>query len=161
VLAADATCVNRRMLYMSFITPSQTTQLNHAPEKTRQLSFLTVVGTRNASCCGTGKNQYAKRLRKRTERRRPHSRKRNSGNAGCSLTVPASVSQKRLSILGLCSRREDAVRDALLLSAYRNLDQFKGQAQMSTSLTTIVTNSTLTRLRRPECRGKLVSSNSN
>ena len=41
---------------------------------------------------------------------------------------------------------EDAVQDALL-SAYRHLDQFKGTAQMSTWLTTIVTNCALSQLR--------------
>jgi RNA polymerase sigma-70 factor (ECF subfamily) len=49
--------------------------------------------------------------------------------------------------LGNTADAEDAVQDALL-SAYRNLDQFKGQAQMSTWLTTIVTNSALTQLRK-------------
>jgi RNA polymerase sigma-70 factor (ECF subfamily) len=42
---------------------------------------------------------------------------------------------------------EDAVQDALL-SACRHLGQFKGQAKMSTWLTTIVINSALTKLRR-------------
>jgi len=42
---------------------------------------------------------------------------------------------------------EDAVQDALL-SAYKHLDQFKGAAQMTTWLTTIVMNSALTQLRR-------------
>jgi len=42
---------------------------------------------------------------------------------------------------------EDAVQDALL-SAYKHLDQFKGNAKMETWLTSIVTNSALTRLRR-------------
>src|SRR5580704_1823242 len=42
---------------------------------------------------------------------------------------------------------EDAVQDALL-SACQHLDQFKGQAKMSTWLTTIVINSALTQLRR-------------
>jgi len=42
---------------------------------------------------------------------------------------------------------EDAVQDAFL-SAYKNLDQFKGTAKMATWLTTIVTNSALTQLRR-------------
>ena len=42
---------------------------------------------------------------------------------------------------------EDAVQDALL-SAYRHLDQFKGNARMTTWLTSIVTNSALTKLRR-------------
>ena len=42
---------------------------------------------------------------------------------------------------------EDAVQDALL-SAYRHLDQFKGTAKLSTWLTTIVTNSALTQLRK-------------
>jgi RNA polymerase sigma-70 factor (ECF subfamily) len=42
---------------------------------------------------------------------------------------------------------EDAVQDALL-SAYKHLNQFKGTARMTTWLTTIVTNSALTQLRR-------------
>jgi RNA polymerase sigma-70 factor, ECF subfamily len=42
---------------------------------------------------------------------------------------------------------EDAVQDALL-SAYKHLDQFKGNAKMATWLTSIVTNSALTQLRR-------------
>jgi RNA polymerase sigma factor (sigma-70 family) len=42
---------------------------------------------------------------------------------------------------------EDAVQDALL-SAYKHLDQFKGNAKMETWLTSIVTNSALTQLRR-------------
>ena len=42
---------------------------------------------------------------------------------------------------------EDAVQDALL-SAYRHLNQFKATAKMTTWLTTIVTNSALTQLRK-------------
>src|ERR1700722_11079272 len=42
---------------------------------------------------------------------------------------------------------EDAVQDALL-SAYKHLDQFKATAKMTTWLTSIVTNSALTQLRR-------------
>jgi RNA polymerase sigma-70 factor (ECF subfamily) len=42
---------------------------------------------------------------------------------------------------------EDAVQDALL-SAYKHLDQFQGKAKMTTWLTSIVTNSALTKLRR-------------
>ena len=49
--------------------------------------------------------------------------------------------------LGNAADAEDAVQDALL-SSCRHLGQFKGQAQMSTWLTTIVTNSALTQLRR-------------
>jgi RNA polymerase sigma-70 factor, ECF subfamily len=42
---------------------------------------------------------------------------------------------------------EDAVQDGLL-SAYKHLDQFRGTAKMTTWLTSIVTNSALTQLRR-------------
>jgi RNA polymerase sigma-70 factor, ECF subfamily len=42
---------------------------------------------------------------------------------------------------------EDAVQDALL-SAYKHLDQFKATAKITTWLTTIVTNSALSQLRR-------------
>jgi RNA polymerase sigma-70 factor, ECF subfamily len=49
--------------------------------------------------------------------------------------------------LGNAHDAEDAVQDALL-SAYKHLDQFKGSAKMATWLTSIVTNSALTYLRR-------------
>jgi RNA polymerase sigma-70 factor, ECF subfamily len=49
--------------------------------------------------------------------------------------------------LGNAADAEDAVQDAML-AAYVHLDQFKGQALMSTWLTSIVTNSSLMLLRR-------------
>jgi RNA polymerase sigma-70 factor, ECF subfamily len=49
--------------------------------------------------------------------------------------------------LGNMADAEDAVQDALL-SAYKHLGQFRGQAQLSTWLTTIVTNAALMKLRR-------------
>jgi RNA polymerase sigma-70 factor (ECF subfamily) len=49
--------------------------------------------------------------------------------------------------LGNVPDAEDAVQDALL-SAYRHLEQFRGQAQLSTWLMTIVTNAALMQLRR-------------
>jgi RNA polymerase sigma-70 factor, ECF subfamily len=49
--------------------------------------------------------------------------------------------------LGNAANAEDAVQDALL-SACKHLDQFKGQAKMSTWLTAIVINSARTQLRR-------------
>jgi len=49
--------------------------------------------------------------------------------------------------LGNVADAEDAVQDALL-SAYKHLDQFNGQAQMSTWLTTIVVNAARMRLRK-------------
>src|SRR5947207_6537757 len=49
--------------------------------------------------------------------------------------------------LGNAADAEDAVQDALL-SAYKHLDQFKGQAQMSTWLTAIVINSARMQLRK-------------
>jgi RNA polymerase sigma-70 factor, ECF subfamily len=49
--------------------------------------------------------------------------------------------------LGNTHDAEDAVQDALL-SAYKHLDQFKGSAKMTTWLTSIVTNSALTKLRK-------------
>jgi RNA polymerase sigma-70 factor (ECF subfamily) len=55
--------------------------------------------------------------------------------------------RKAFRYLGNAADAEDAVQDALL-SAYKHLDQFKWQAQMSTWLTTIVANSALTQLRR-------------
>jgi RNA polymerase sigma factor (sigma-70 family) len=53
--------------------------------------------------------------------------------------------------LGNRADAEDAVQDALL-SAYKHLDQFKGGAQMSTWLTTIVINSARMQLRRQSRR---------
>lgn len=49
--------------------------------------------------------------------------------------------------LGNSADAEDAIQDAFL-SACRRLDQFKGQSKMSTWLTTIVINSSITQLRR-------------
>src|SRR6202035_2823350 len=49
--------------------------------------------------------------------------------------------------LGNVADAEDAVQDALL-SAYKHLDQFKGQSQMSTWLTAIVINCARMHLRR-------------
>ena len=49
--------------------------------------------------------------------------------------------------LGNAVDAEDAVQEALL-SAYKHLDQFNGEAQMSTWLTTIVINATRMQLRR-------------
>jgi RNA polymerase sigma-70 factor (ECF subfamily) len=53
--------------------------------------------------------------------------------------------------LGNTADAEDAVQDALL-SACKHLDQFRGQAQMSTWLTAIVTNSARMQLRRRSCQ---------
>lgn len=49
--------------------------------------------------------------------------------------------------LGNAADAEDAVQDALL-SAYKHLDQFRGQARMSTWLTSIVINSARMELRK-------------
>jgi RNA polymerase sigma-70 factor, ECF subfamily len=50
-------------------------------------------------------------------------------------------------LLGNAADAEDAVQDALL-AAYKHLDQFRGQAQLSTWLTAIVCNSARMRLRK-------------
>ena len=49
--------------------------------------------------------------------------------------------------LGNAADAEDAVQDALL-SAYKNLDEFRGQSQLSTWLTSIVRNCARMQLRR-------------
>lgn len=49
--------------------------------------------------------------------------------------------------VGNAADAEDVVQDALI-AAFRHLDQFRGQAQMSTWLTTIVTNCARMQLRR-------------
>src|SRR5438552_1853781 len=50
---------------------------------------------------------------------------------------------------------EDALQDAYL-EAYRHLDEFRAEAQMSTWLTRIVVNQALMRLRRQKRDGTLV-----
>jgi RNA polymerase sigma factor (sigma-70 family) len=55
--------------------------------------------------------------------------------------------RKAYRLLGNAADAEDAVQDALL-AAYTHLDQFKGRAQMSTWLTSIVLNSARMQLRR-------------
>src|SRR5271165_4531696 len=50
-------------------------------------------------------------------------------------------------LLGNAADAEDAVQDALL-SACKHLDQFRGESQISTWLTTIVFNSARMRLRQ-------------
>jgi RNA polymerase sigma-70 factor (ECF subfamily) len=59
----------------------------------------------------------------------------------------ASFKRIALRVLGNAADAEDAVQDAFL-SACKHLDQFKGQAQMSTWLTTIVINSARMKLRQ-------------
>ena len=58
-----------------------------------------------------------------------------------------SFYRRAYKVLGNAADAEDAVQDALL-AAYTHLDQFKGQAQMSTWLTSIVFNSALMQLRK-------------
>jgi RNA polymerase sigma-70 factor, ECF subfamily len=58
-----------------------------------------------------------------------------------------SLHKRACRYLGNAADAEDAVQDALL-SAYKHLDQFKGEAQMSTWLTAIVTNCARMQLRK-------------
>jgi RNA polymerase sigma-70 factor (ECF subfamily) len=55
--------------------------------------------------------------------------------------------KRAFQFLGNATDAEDAVQDALL-SAYKHLGQFRGEAQLSTWLTTIVTNAARMQLRR-------------
>ena len=59
----------------------------------------------------------------------------------------ASFYRKAYRMLGNAADAEDAVQDALL-AAYAHLDQFKGQSEMSTWVTTIVNNCALLQLRK-------------
>ena len=59
----------------------------------------------------------------------------------------SSLYKSAFRFLGNAADAEDAVQDALL-SAYKHLDQFRGQSQMSTWLTAIVNNSARMQLRR-------------
>ena len=52
-----------------------------------------------------------------------------------------------LRVLGNAADAEDALQEALF-AAYRHIDQFRGQAQMATWLTTIVRNCALMQLRK-------------
>ena len=63
--------------------------------------------------------------------------------------------KRALRFLGNATDAEDAVQDALL-SAYKHLGQFRGQAQLSTWLTTIVNNAARMQLRRRR-RGSYLS----
>jgi RNA polymerase sigma-70 factor, ECF subfamily len=58
-----------------------------------------------------------------------------------------SFYRKAYRMLGNAEDAEDAVQDALL-AAYAHLDQFKGQSEMSTWVTTIVHNCALLQLRK-------------
>ena len=55
--------------------------------------------------------------------------------------------KRAFQFLGNATDAEDAAQDALL-SAYKHLGQFRGEAQLSTWLTTIVTNAARMQLRR-------------
>ena len=59
----------------------------------------------------------------------------------------ASFKRTALRVLGNFADAEDAVQDAFL-SAYKHLDQFRGRAQMSTWLTTIVVNKARMKVRQ-------------
>ena len=59
----------------------------------------------------------------------------------------ASFFKRAYTFLGNAADAEDAVQDALL-SAYKHIDQFRGDAQLSTWLTAIVSNSARMQLRR-------------
>lgn len=63
-----------------------------------------------------------------------------------SLRLP-SFYRCALRLLGNAADAEDAVQEALL-AAYRNIHQFRGQAQLATWLTTIVRNCALMQLRK-------------
>src|ERR1700691_1300045 len=63
-----------------------------------------------------------------------------------SLRLP-SFYRCALRVLGNAADAEDAVQEALF-AAYRHIDQFRGQAQMTTWLTTIVRNCALMQLRK-------------
>jgi RNA polymerase sigma-70 factor, ECF subfamily len=58
-----------------------------------------------------------------------------------------SLHRSAYRLLGNAADAEDAVQDALV-SAYKRLDQFRGESQISTWLTAIVFNSARMRLRR-------------
>jgi len=142
-------CVNRRRFYLSLIRPSSTTQSTHSAENT-PLSFLTLFGTRSAAAGelgGTDMQTTQAYVGSEQSADVPIHEKETREMQAVLLRSLPSFYRRAYRYLGNAADAEDAVQDALL-SAYRNLDQFKGQAQMSTWLTTIVINSALTQLRR-------------
>src|ERR1700685_282136 len=76
----------------------------------------------------------------------PHDLRRQEMNAVVSRHFP-SFYRQAIRYLGNASDAEDAVQDAML-SAFRHIAQFRGEAQMSTWLTRIVINSARARLRK-------------
>ena len=73
---------------------------------------------------------------------------RNLGELQNAVSQHSSLFYRRAyRYLGNSFDAEDAVQDAFL-SAYKHLDQFKGDAKMTTWLTSIVTNSALNLLRK-------------
>jgi len=77
---------------------------------------------------------------------RSHESNSREMSAALSSHLP-SLHRRAYRYLGNAADAEDAVQDALL-SAYKHLGQFRGQAQMSTWLTAILINSARTQLRR-------------
>ena len=75
-----------------------------------------------------------------------HERNCRELDAVLSRSLP-SLHRRAFRYLENSADAEDAVQEALL-SAYKHLGQFRGQAQMSTWLTTIVTNAAFTQLRK-------------
>jgi RNA polymerase sigma-70 factor (ECF subfamily) len=125
--------------------------LKHVTETT-QLPAVRIIGTphafKNVNSGGTDNvesqlshigNQYDNTVQNRVE---------STGELqeAVSRYLPALYS-RAYRYVGDAHDAEDAVQDALL-SAYKHLDQFKATAKMTTWLTTIVTNSALSQLRR-------------
>src|SRR5579864_6417806 len=108
------------------------------------------IGKRRAS----DRQQEAKRMRDAEAFIRGEQCSNIVGSAKCSEAVADVISQRlptfyktAYRLLGNAADAEDAVQDALL-SAYKKLHQFRGEAQMSTWLTVIVGNCARMQLRR-------------
>lgn len=143
-------CVSRRTHDLTRITRSPTTTwLTRL--KISQLSYLQSIGNQRAFCprdWGHNNMQGPEAYvggKQRPEVRILEKEAREMQDA-LSRYRP-SFHRAAYRQLGNAADAEDAVQDALL-AAYKHLGQFKGQAQMSTWLTAIVTNYARMQLRR-------------
>lgn len=111
---------------------------------------------------GTGSDRYArtfarlgkKRMQKRDEYAATDESEKIGGEEGVAEQLKQLLAgrlpalyRRAYRILGNAADAEDALQDALL-AAYTHLDQFRGQAQISTWLTTILLNCARLQLRR-------------
>src|SRR5258708_12854541 len=144
-------CVNRRTALSEFHQPSSPSSWL-MPLKTQSQIIWRLFGKRRASCSaaqeGRIKMQSTEAPIGGEQRLDVHVLEKETREMEEVLSRHLPMFYRRAyRYLGNAANAEDAVQDALL-SACKHLDQFKGQAKMSTWLTSIVINSARTQLRR-------------